>query len=189
MSTTNPMRRITEIHNTPARKGFQVRFYGPKPESNWFPIEGTARTSALRQAKRWRDQREQELGLSAADYGTRRPRTSNKRSKANIGVFASVGKKNGRFYGDVLGVLNYTEDGKQKRKQKAFSILNLGYHAAYVAAVEARCIMTNTELPDKVDVPPLDEDKRQLLLEAGATEDLLTRTAIVPWSRKRTRSI
>lgn len=171
------MRRITETD-----KGYHVRFYSPVKEAMWFPASN-GKEKALGEAMRYRNRRERELGLSKKDYGSRRPRARHANSKADTGVFPSIGYKNNRFYADVLGVLNFTDDdGKSKRKQKAISILKHGYHAAYIQALEARCKMSGLPKPAEVKVPKLTTEQTALLIQHGATKKLLTEKAVVPWT-------
>ncbi|MNQ65815.1 hypothetical protein D3C85_802840 [compost metagenome] len=100
-------------------------------------------------------------------------------------MFVAIGTKGKRFYADVMGVLNYTdEDGKAKRKQKAVSILRHGYHAAYIAAMQERCNMAGLPLPDKIQVPKLDDQQIDTLLQHGASVKSLTELALVPWTGK-----
>lgn len=175
------MRRITVTD-----KGCHVRFYSPEKEAMWFPAAAKGKERALSEAIRYRNRRERELGLTKKDYGSRRPRARHANSKADTGVFPSIGYKNNRFYADVLGVLNYTdEDGKPKRKQKAVSILKHGYHAAYIMALDARCTMSGLPRPAKVVVPKLTEEQTALLLQHGATKKLLTEKAVVPWTGQK----
>lgn len=175
------MRRITEV--TGDNFGYHVRFYSPEKDSHWFSGVAMGKQPALEAAKEWRDAREQELGLTEKDYGMRRPRASHANSKGDTGVFVAIGIKAGRFYADVMGVLNFTdENGKAKRKQKAVSILKNGYHAAYIKALEARHALSGLPLPDAVTVPKLSDEQIDLLLEHGATSKTLTQKAIVPWT-------
>lgn len=178
------MRRITEVVGDGG--GFHVRFYSPTRESAWFPTRKDGREKALSKAVRYRNKLERELGLTAKDYGARRPRKKHASSKADTGVFPSIGYKRDRFYADVLGVLNYTDEhGKAKRKQKAVSILKHGYHAAYIAALEERCNMAGHEKPIDVVVPKLTDQQIKLLLENGATRRSLIEKAVVPWTGKK----
>lgn len=176
--TNIDMRRITETD-----KGFHVRFYSPQKETMWFPVGSKDKEKVLSAALRYRNRRERELGLSKRDYGSRRPRARHANSKADTGVFPSIGYKNNRFYADVLGVLNFTdEEGKSKRKQKAVSILKHGYHAAYIMALEARCTLSGLPKPALVKVPKLTDEQVNLLKQHGATKKLLTEKAVVPWT-------
>lgn len=175
------MRRITVIPN----EGYHVRFYSPECDSAYFSVKILGEEKAEKAARKWRDKREKEMGLTADDYGTRRPRTQHANSKANTGVFVAIGTKGKRFYADVMGVLNYTDEhGKSKRKQKAVSILRHGYHAAYITAMQERCNMAGLPLPDKIQVPKLDDQQIDLLVAHGATVKSLTELATVPWTGK-----
>lgn len=174
------MRRITVVPN----EGFHVRFYSPEKDSAYFSVKILGEQKAEKEAIKWRDKREKEMGISADDYGTRRPRKQHASSKADTGVFVAIGTKGKRFYADVMGVLNYTEDGKSKRKQKAVGILKHGYHAAYIKALQERCIMAGLPLPDKIKVPKLTDDQIDVLMAHGATVKSLTELAVVPWTGK-----
>lgn len=182
------MRRITEVSDA-ERPGFQVRFYTPKIDRAWFSVNELGRDKALSRAQRWRDSRERELGLSKNDYGRRRPRKAYADS-AFAGVFVSVGFRNGKFYADVIGSVNYTDDeGRHRRKQRGFSILTNGYHEAYVKAVEARCKLARISLPGEVEVPKLGSERIETIRkETKVTKVSLTRTALVPWTGKQTIS-
>lgn len=174
------MRRITVIPD----EGFHVRFYSPEKDSAYFSVKILG-DKAEREAIKWRDKREKEMGIGADDYGTRRPRAVHANSKADTGVFVAIGTKGKRFYADVMGVLNYTDEhGKSKRKQKAVSILKHGYHAAYIKALQERCIMAGQPLPEKLKVPKLTDQQIDLLVAQGATGKCLTELAIVPWTGK-----
>lgn len=179
------MRRITEVR-TGARPGFQVRFYGDVKDKAWFSTKKLGREVALQQAKRWRNKRERELGLTSKDYGSGRPRTRHAKSKSVPGVFVSAGKRNGRPYADVVAVLNYKEEGKSKRKQKAFSIIKYGYHLAFVYAVEARYNMIGLERPLIVEVPELDFDTQRKIVAMGASKKDLQLAAVIPWTGEYT---
>lgn len=176
----NAMRRITEV--TGPNPGFHVRFYGKQHDAAWFPIKGVGSRAAVKAAKEWRDAKEVELGLSSAQYGSRRPRATY--AGRDAGVFVTMGVKRDRFYADVMGVLNYTDGNKVKRKQKAVSILKNGYHAAYIAAYQARCEFTGQPLPAKVVVPKLTDEQVDVLIAHGATVKSLTERAIMPWNNK-----
>jgi hypothetical protein len=179
---TTSMRRITVVED----EGYHVRFYGQHRDSAYFSVKLLGDEEAEKAAVAWRDKREAEMGLSAADYGTRRPRAAHSNSKADTGVFVAIGFKRNRFYADVMGVLNFTDkDGKKKRKQYAASILKKGYHAAYVEALQKRCEMAELPLPDKVKVPKLTDDQIDILLAHGATLKTLTETTVVPWTGRR----
>jgi len=173
------MRRITVVPN----EGFHVRFYSPEKDSAYFSVK-TLGDKAEKEAIKWRDKREKEMGISADDYGTRRPRAVHANSKADTGVFVAIGTKGKRFYADVMGVLNYTENGKSKRKQKAVSILRNGYHAAYIKALQERCTMAGLPLPEKVKVPKLTDQQIDILVAHGASVKSLTELAVVPWTGK-----
>lgn len=176
------MRRITFVEDA----GYHVRFYSPERDSAYFSVKLLGDKKAEREAIKWRDKREAEMGLSAADYGTRRPRITHSNSKADTGVFVSMGFKRDRFYADVMGVLNYTdENGKTKRKQYTAGIIKKGYHAAYIDALQKRCEMAGLPLPEKVKVPQLTDEQIDMLLAHGATAKSLTETAVVPWTGRR----
>ena len=181
MNTNTEMRRITEVKQGNSG-GFQVRFYSPQVANQWFPMEGD-REAALKKAKSWRNSREREFGITSRDYGVRRPRKSHGNSKADTGVFVAIGYKANRFYADVMGVLNYTdENGKSKRKQKAHSILKHGYHNAYLMALKDRCELAGLQLPETVTIPKLTADQIDKLRQEGATLKSLTEKATVPWT-------
>ena len=179
------MRRITEV-STGARPGFQVRFYGDVKDKAWFSTKKLGREVALQQAKRWRNKRERELGLTAKDYGSGRPRTSHAKSKSVPGVFVSIGNRNGRPYADVVAVLNYQEEGKSRRKQKSFSIIKYGYHLAFVLAVEERCSMIGAELPIAIEVPELDFDQERKVISMGASKADPYTAALIPRTNEYT---
>lgn len=175
------MRRITIIPD----EGYHVRFYSPERDSAYFSVKILGDHKAEREAIKWRDKREKEMGISADDYGTRRPRTQHASSKADTGVFVAIGTKGKRFYADVMGVLNFTDEhGKSKRKQKAVGIMKHGYHAAYIKALQERCTMAGLPLPEKVKVPKLSDEHIDILLAQGATVKSLTELAVVPWTGK-----
>jgi hypothetical protein len=181
MNTNSEMRRITEVKQG-ASGGFQVRFYSPQTINQWFPM-GDDREAALKKAKTWRNSREREFGITSSDYGVRRPRKRHGNSKADTGVFVAIGYKGDRFYADVMGVLNYTDEtGKSKRKQKAHSILKHGYHTAYLLALKDRCEMAGLPLPKEVTIPKLSSDQIDKLRQEGATLKSLTEKATVPWT-------
>lgn len=183
MNTNPAMRRITEVSGD--NFGYHVRFYSPTKDSQWFSGVTLGKQKALRAAKDWRDERERELGLTEKDYGARRPRQSHANSKGDTGVFTAIGTKAGRFYADVMAVLNFTdENGKAKRKQKTVSILKNGYHAAYVKALEERHKLTGLPLPEVVTVPKLSDTQIDQLMAAGATVKSLTEKVTVPWTGK-----
>lgn len=174
------MRRITVVP-----EGFHVRFYSPEKDSAYFSVKVLGEQKAEREAIKWRDKREKEMGLSADDYGTRRPRTQHASSKADTGVFIAIGTKGKRFYADVMGVLNFTDEhGKSKRKQKAVGILKHGYHAAYIKALQERHVMAGLPLPETVKIPKLTDEQIDVLLANGATAKQLSERAIVPWTGK-----
>lgn len=154
------MRRITRTND-----GYQVRFQTQRINSGLFPSKAAAR--------KWRDEQEKKLGLTAADYGRRRPRKTYGDSE-NTGAFVSCGFKAGRFYAHVLAVLNYQdEEGISRRKSKTFNIAKLGYRKAYVEAIKARCEMTNEVVPKNIEVPQLTDKHRQLMLDNGISKTLL----------------
>ncbi len=143
MARKNPRRNISRIECVSTSGnlncGWEVRIMrrGEKVERYFADNKFGGKLGALREAKLYRDQLEQDLKPYTVSELAKKPSVRN--TSGTVGVRISFRK-------DVRGDYEYTyyfwvaqwTDGKGKRKTKSFAIDKYGYDKAYQLALKAR---------------------------------------------------